>query len=205
MIVPRVRRSASSRPDSQSTLAARLTHSVATLVRRSAAGALLALAALLAAPMLGIGGIAHAQTTVPRNWSLTPSGLDPDDQFRLLFVSSTTRDAESTTIGDYDTHVQNAAAAGHADIQAYSAQFKALASTETVDARDNTGTTSTGVPIYWLNGAKVANDYGDFYDGTWEGLSTGDRSRNESGATVTGAIQVWTGTQRKQWDGIQRP
>ena len=122
VIVPRVRRSASSRPDSQSTLAARLTHSVATLVRRSAAGALLALAALLAAPMLGIGGIAHAQTEVPTDWSLIPAGLGPGDQFRLLFVSSTTRDATSSDIADYDAHVQSAAAAGHTAIQSYSAQ-----------------------------------------------------------------------------------
>ena len=113
VIVPRVRRSASSRPDSQSTLAARLTHSVATLVRRSAAGALLALAALLAAPMLGIGGIAHAQTEVPTDWSLIPAGLGPGDQFRLLFVSSTTRDATSSDIADYDAHLQSAAAACH--------------------------------------------------------------------------------------------
>ena len=31
-----------------------------------------------------------------------------------------------------------------------------------------TGTTgSGGVPVYWLNGSLVANDYGDFYDGSW--------------------------------------
>ena len=46
---------------------------VAALARRTAAGALLALAALLAAPMLGIGGIAHAQTEVPTDWSLIPA------------------------------------------------------------------------------------------------------------------------------------
>ena len=37
------------------------------------------------------------------------------------------------------------------------------------DARDNTSTTYTssdkGVPIYWLGGAKVADEYEDFYDG----------------------------------------
>ena len=38
-----------------------------------------------------------------------------------------------------------------------------------MDARDHTGTTHTstspGVPINWLNGASVADDYADFYDG----------------------------------------
>ncbi len=77
-----------------------------------------------------------AVTVVPADWSLIPSGLSEGDSFRLLFVSSTTRDARSSSIEDYDTHVQNAAANGHADIQAYSAQFKALGSTEAVDARD---------------------------------------------------------------------
>ena len=72
--------------------------------------------------MLGIGGIAHAQTEVPMDWSLIPAGLGPGDQFRLLFVSSTTRDATSSDIADYDAHVQSAAAAGHTAIQSYSAQ-----------------------------------------------------------------------------------
>ena len=43
--------------------------------------------------------------------------------------------------------------------------------TEDVDARDNTGTNThtdgAGVPIYWLNGSKVADDNADFYDGDW--------------------------------------
>ena len=42
-----------------------------------------------------------------------------------------------------------------------------VGSTAAIDARDNTGTTGTGVPIYWLNGRKVANNYADFYDGSW--------------------------------------
>ena len=78
---------------------ARLKHSVATQVRRSAAAALLALAALLAPPMLGVGGIAYAQTQVLPTWSLTPQGLDADDKFRLLFVGSTTPDGSLILIG----------------------------------------------------------------------------------------------------------
>lgn len=37
------------------------------------------------------------------------------DQFRLLFVSSTECDAVSADIADCNTHVQDAAGAGHAD------------------------------------------------------------------------------------------
>ena len=93
-------------------------------------------------------------TLVSNNWSLTPSELGARDQFRLLFLSSTTRNATSSDIEDYNTFIQNRAAAGHTDIQAYSNGFKVVGCTEDDDARDNTGTTFTssdkGVPIYWL-------------------------------------------------------
>ena len=108
-----------------------------------------------------------AVTKVPEDWSLKPDDLVVGDQFRLLFVSTTTRDGSSADIADYNTHVQTAAAAGHADIQAYSSGFRALACTATTDARDNTATTGTGVPIYWVNSSRVTQDYDDFYDGSW--------------------------------------
>ena len=67
------------------------------------------------------------------------------------------------TSTDYNTFIQNRAAAGHTDIQAYSNGFKVVGCTEDDDARDNTGTTFTssdrGVPIYWLSGTKVADHY----------------------------------------------
>ena len=50
--------------------------------------------------------------------------------------------------------------------------------TPDTDARDNTSTTGTGVPIYWLNGNKVADDYADFYDGDWNDEAN---DKNESG------------------------
>ena len=47
-----------------------------------------------------------------------------------------------------------------------------VGSTADVDARDNTATTYTsadkGVAIYWLGGNKVADEYEDFYDETWD-------------------------------------
>ena len=109
-----------------------------------------------------------AETALPADWSLVPSGLGEGDQFRLLFLSSTKRDATATDIATYNTFIQGRAAAGHAAIQAYSTGFTAVGCTADTDARDNTGTTGTGVPIYWLDGAKVADDYADFYDGDWD-------------------------------------
>ena len=113
------------------------------------------------------------------SWSLTPAGLAVGDQFRLIFLSSTKRNALSTDIGDYNTFVQDRAATGHAGIQAYSGGFGVIGCTAAVDARDNTATTGTGVPIYWLDGAKVADDYADFYDGSW---ADEVNDKNESGA-----------------------
>ena len=119
---------------------------------------------------------------VPANWSLKPSGLAAGDQFRLLFLSSTKRIGTSTDIATYNTFVQGLAAAGHADIQSYSTGFRVVGCTADTDARDNTSTTYTstdkGVPIYWLNGAKVADQYEDFYDGDWDDEAN---DKNESG------------------------
>lgn len=141
-------------------------------------------------------GRAQDAEEVLSTWSLVPSGLGVGDSFRLLFVSSTTRNAQATNINNYNNHVRNAAAAdaAHADIQAYSDHFRALGSTEDDDAIDNTGTTFTttepGVPIYWLGGAKVADDYSDFYDDSWDS----NAPRNEAGNTVAADTEVFTGT-----------
>ena len=123
---------------------------------------------------------ASATTEVPYNWALNPTDLTTGKRFRLVFLSSTKRDASSTDIATYNTFILGLAAAGHADIHTYSAGFRAVGCTAAVDARDNTGTTSTGtdVSIYWLNGAKVADSYADFYDGSWDDEAN---DKNESG------------------------
>ena len=124
-----------------------------------------------------------AETTVPADWSLIPTGLGAGDRFRLIFISSTTRNATATAIGDYNTFVQTAASNGHTDIQSHSSTFRVVGSTADVDARDNTATTYTnddkGVAIYWLGGAKVADEYEDFYDGTWDDEAN---AKDESGS-----------------------
>ena len=131
---------------------------------------------------------------VSPSWRLVPPGLTAGDSFRLLFISSTTRDAADAEIATYDTHVQTAAANGGSEIQAFSAEFKALGSTSAIDARDNTATTYTssdpGVPIYWLDGDKVADDYSDFYDGDWGS----NAPKTESGTAGAAGIEVFTGS-----------
>ena len=129
---------------------------------------------------------------MPLDWALKPSGLSDGDVFRLLFMSSTQRTASSTDIADYNTHVQTAAKAGHAAISdACGDLFKAVASTSAVDARANTDTesTDTAASVWWLGGAKAADDYADFYDGGWDSYAR----RNESGASRSIDF-VWTGS-----------
>ena len=128
-------------------------------------------------------------------------------QFRLIFYSSTKRDAQSDDIEDYNTFVQARAAAGHAKIRQYSDGFTAVGCTEDADARDNTQTrytdSNTGVPIYWLGGLKVADNYRDFYDGSWD-QEANDQDRNEVGNTGPDSSQAinypWTGCDH---DGTQ--
>ena len=130
-------------------------------------------------PMYGLSqvfevGVATGppEIKVPRDWSLIPSGLGGGDKFRLLLLSSTKTDATSTDIETYHTFIKDRAAAGHTDLDDYIEGFRAVGCTADVDARDNTGTIintdSAGVPIYWLNGSQVADDYADFYDGDWD-------------------------------------
>ena len=138
-----------------------------------------ALVALLATP-------AHAQTDVPSNWPLIPSGLNAGDEFRLLLVTKRPMPATSNDISDYDAHVQSIISErGHAHIQAYAGNFKVLGSTATVNVRSHTGTTGTGgVPIYWIRGLRVADDYADFFDGSWANKQQGryqDSSRISGG------------------------
>ncbi len=161
--------------------------------------------ALLALPLLtGLPTGAQAQVAcstanadgsydVPFDWALKPSGLTTAGaKFRLLFVTSTVRNATATDIATYNTFVQTRAKAGHSAISDSCGNlFKVVGSTSTVDARANTDTesTDTAALIYWLNGAKAADSYTDFYDGSWDSRVT----KSESGGTV-GAVTVYTGS-----------
>ena len=159
------------------------------------------LALLAATALLALAAPAQAQTEmVPADWALKPADLGAGEQFRLIFVSSTGRDALSTDIADYNTFVRTRAAAGVTAIQTYANDFTALVSTESVNARTNTLTraTDTDVPIYWVKsgsvdaGDRATDDYADFYDATWKTNALG---RNESGGSMAfTSISFWTGT-----------
>ncbi len=134
-------------------------------------------------------------TQVPANWGLIPSGLSEGDAFRLLIVTSTRQNAEDTAIADYNSVVRgDVSSTGHADIRSYSAGFKILGCTRTTSAIANTytGSTDTAAAIYWLNGAKVADNYADLYDGNWD--SNRPKYPGGTNAPVSGAeSRVFTG------------
>ena len=147
------------------------------------------------AHLIEVKGEERDQITVPVEWALTPSGLTTGDKFRLMFRTGTgSRSSNSSDIEVYNMYVQGQANASnaHADIKAYHSWFRVLGSTADVDARDNTQTTSsdTNAAIYWLNGAKVADNYGDLYDGSWDSEAAADRAGSSSSAERT----FWTGT-----------
>ena len=130
--------------------------------------------------------------SVPSNWALNPADAEPGDRFRLMFVTSTGRNAQSSNIADYNAFVQTKAKDGHSAItDEFGDKFKVLGSTGWVNARQNTGTDGTGVPIYWLNGDKVADNYGDFYDGSWDSI----KFRNADGSLESqNSFSIWTGS-----------
>ena len=103
------------------------------------------IALALPAALLPLAGPAAAQEVVdvPRGWSHKPSGLAVGTEFRLLFVTSTGRNASSSNIAHYNSFVQDRAAAGHAAIRSFSSKFKVVGSTRSVDARDAAAPRST--------------------------------------------------------------
>ena len=84
----------------------------------------------------------------------TPAGLNPGDQFQIIFVTTGTRDGTSTVIGDYDAFVN--ADAGSVTYNGLPVTFRAIGSTETVHAKDHIGQFS--ILVYLNDGiSKVTN------------------------------------------------
>ena len=119
------------------------------------------------------------------NGGINPATGNPwaaGDTYRLVFVTSGTRDGTSTDINDYNDFVQAAAASSATFGSLGNATWKVIGSTETVNARDNTGTTGTGgEAIFLTDGSTViGNNYGDFWDG--HDVGTQDIDLDENGS-----------------------
>ncbi len=130
---------------------------------------------------------------------VAPATLSPGDTFHWVFVTSTTGDAFDSNISTYNNRVNSAADnlpdAGNDVLGVSGVSFLrdinwfAIASTATVDARDNIGDPTS--PIYRFDDALVADNEADLWDesidnaiNTTEMMTTvGERSEH-----------VWTGT-----------
>ena len=143
------------------------------------------------------GATSPRPETVFANHPLIPDDLGVGDSFRLLFVTGTADNVlglmplkAATSTGNHDytnlvldpaLHIVESGNFMNRWGEVFLRQT-ALVSLPGADARLLTDTTWTatdrGVPIYWLNGARVADDYADFYDGSWENE---DKPRNGLG------------------------
>ena len=122
---------------------------------------------------------------------IVPPELNPGDRYRILFVTHGKRNATSSDIDTYNAFVQEQAASASGNPFG-AVTFKVLGSTEDVDVRCNTQThrkksDCPGVarvdnaPIYYYKGEKVADHYGDFYNGNWDSQAP----RDQRGSRVT--------------------
>jgi hypothetical protein len=97
------------------------------------------------------------------------TGLNPGDQYRLVFITSATTNATSADITTYNTFVQGVANSSTTFPDLGNATWNIVASTLAVDARDNTGTnpgSGTGVPVFLMDGTTLfAADNGDIWNG----------------------------------------
>jgi hypothetical protein len=121
-----------------------------------------------------------------------PTGLNPGDQYRLAFVTSTTRDATSSNIADYNAFVTTAANSVP-ELAALGTTWKAIGSTPSVAARDNTGTNpgiSLGVPIYTRQNTIIATSNADL----WDGLLLNPIDYDQTGSFNYFASFVYTGS-----------
>jgi hypothetical protein len=131
-----------------------------------------------------------ASSSVASAGLLVPPGVLPGQQYRLAFVTSGTTNATSADIATYNNFVT--AQAGLVP-GLNETTWKAIGSTSTVSARDNTGTNPTNVnhtsvPIYSLNGSQIATGNADLWD--FNILNT--ISVDQTLVTRTGF--VWTGS-----------
>ena len=149
---------------------------------------------------LGIVGVALATlgtaSAAQAALVVVPPDLAPGAQYRLVFVTDGTTNALSTNINDYNTFVTNQVT-GSALATALTAAnltttWRAIGSTATVAAKANTGTDGSlpDVPIYLINGTRVANNNADLWDGTI--IQTINVTQLDSEAAA--GTFVWSGT-----------
>ncbi len=126
----------------------------------------------------------------------TPTGLAPGTHFRFIYVTTGTTPATSTDIADYNSFVQTQASG--ATYAGATVNWKAVGSTATVDARDNVGGYGSSVPVYLVNGTRIAVGLTTTAGGLWNAGSTSfpqPVNVGIDGAPITSSPQqAWSGS-----------
>jgi len=136
---------------------------------------------------LGVLDVSELNPVTGKPWQV-------GDQYRLMFSSSTLRDAQSSDIADYDSHVQSAATA----VGGLGTGWKAIGSTGSVDADEHTETevgVDDDVPVLMMDGKSViAHNYTEFWNG--KRSTTASNIADENGLfnqnyVTTGSWATW--------------
>ena len=159
---------------------------------------------------------------VPPDWALVPSGIGRGDKFRLLFATSSHTQATRSDIAYYNGFVAGRAGmSGHSAIRPYADAFTAMVSTATghspTDGNSISVNTQTdyrldlpmysaftqydkAIPVYWLNGSRISENYGGLYDNAWDNESSAHwRNETGTGSGFASVLKPWTGS---FWSGI---
>lgn len=132
-----------------------------------------------------------------------PPDLSPGDPYRLIFVTSELHPAHTIDVTYYNDFVSRVANS-IPELQVLNSDWLAIASVPGLDARTNTRTIplgnpggEQGVPIYRLDGVRVANDNADLWDGSILAPIEIDELGNQIFRTVwTGATSTGTSGRR---------
>ena len=121
----------------------------------------------------------------------TPSGLNPGDHFRFVFVTDNQLPAQSSDISTYDTFVN--VDAGGATYNGNIVSWQAIGSTATVDAIDHVGSNLADGAVYLPDGTLVADsdttDRGGLF--FFRNISN---PINETISSIVYSTVVWTGS-----------
>jgi len=115
-----------------------------------------------------------------------PDGLNPGDEYHLVFVTDGTIDALSADISVYNDFVQAEAALNPSLTGTdMGVTYSAIVSTPTVHARDNA---LIEAPVYLVDGTLLGSGFGQMWDGNVHSPI------NQTQSLTTIATAVWTGT-----------
>lgn len=123
-----------------------------------------------------------------------PSGLSGGDRFRIIYVTQQTTTAIRSDIEYYNAFVQTNA--HNATFQGRVVNWKAIGSTGTVSARDNVGSFGLDIPIFLVDGTRIADNLTNVFgggNGLWAGSILNAPNRGIDGSIVADGL-VWTGS-----------